>query len=252
MTALTKPDQLALAPVPAHQDRLFQIIERAVEGGHIDAVERLVALQERMEDRAAVRAFNAAFIAFQSECPVIEKDSRAEVLDRQGGVKFAWNYAKLEQIAEKAGPVARRHGLSWYWDQQEAAEKDQATVVCHLRHVGGHGTSASLTLTIAGPAHMSEADKLMGTIQRGQRRTLGMVLGIALQDPEEGDGPLITEDQRMQLEEDLFTAKVKPEQFLRIVGRGDLADIPVKHFQFCRDRIKQIVEKRKQEAEAAS
>ena len=57
---------------PPDINRLMAIALSQGEGG-VAALEKLVALQERMEDRDAEKAFARAMLAFQNACPIIAK-----------------------------------------------------------------------------------------------------------------------------------------------------------------------------------
>ena len=68
------------------------------------ALEKLVGLYERVEDRRAATEFTAAMLAFQSECPVVIHNRQASFATKAGG-SFAYSYADLAEICRTVNPV---------------------------------------------------------------------------------------------------------------------------------------------------
>src|SRR5262245_50705300 len=72
------------------------LIARAIEHGvGVEALERLLAMRERLKAESAREAFCEALSAFQSECPVILKTKQS----KEAGVSnFRYKYASLDVI----------------------------------------------------------------------------------------------------------------------------------------------------------
>ena len=85
--------------VPANTDDalLLAVLERGKEID-VEVIERIVALKERTDDRAATRSMYDAIASFQSKCPPIPKTRRVEYASRKGGT-VSYSYAPLEEIA---------------------------------------------------------------------------------------------------------------------------------------------------------
>lgn len=110
----------------------LEIIAREIAKGNlsVDVIERLAALQERMDADAARKAFSAAMAACQAEMPRIGK------LARNPSTGSA--YAPLEHVQELAKPVYQRHGFSLSFSEQPHPTPGWTTCCMLVRHVGGH------------------------------------------------------------------------------------------------------------------
>ena len=109
----------------------LSLIELAVRSGSDpEYLKKLVDLQERREDRAALGEFAAALNACQSEIPAIYKD---------GENKFnKTRYATLEAVLAAVQPVALRHGFALMFGQDEHAPPGELGVYLDVSHVAGH------------------------------------------------------------------------------------------------------------------
>jgi hypothetical protein len=170
-------DAQIVAPTP------LSVVELAIQrGASVDTLTKLFELQERLDARAAKKAFDAAFAAFQAEAPDLERTK--EVSYGQG--KTAYKYTPLDQITRAYRPVLAKHGLSFSWTQAQPA-KDVISVTCTLKHVQGHSESCSLE----GPPDNSGSKNAVQSISSGvsylRRYTLLGVTGGATGD-EDTDG----------------------------------------------------------------
>jgi hypothetical protein len=78
LPAVAEPRQVQRVDAPLAPPTIEQILIAAVERGiDPDALEKLVALQERVEAKRAEKAFNAAMATFKAECPSILKNREA-------------------------------------------------------------------------------------------------------------------------------------------------------------------------------
>src|SRR5690606_22537131 len=129
------------AIAPAAERDVMDLLARAVEAGaSVEALERLVALKERVDRERARRAFFEALSRAQEEMPEVPKARTAQIATRSG-VTYSYRYAALEDITRVIRPVLARHGLSYAWD---VAQGDGVLIVtCVLRHVDGHEERAS-------------------------------------------------------------------------------------------------------------
>lgn len=212
--------------VPIAVDRVTDLLHEAVKHGTpVEQLEKLVALQERMEARQAAREFAAAMAAFQAECPSIKKGSTAQIVTKSGS-KYGYAYAELDDIARTINPILAKHGLSYSWDSK--VEKDTLTCVCTVRHAEGHSVTSSFTLPVDNPSAMNPQQKVGAALTFAQRRSLASVLGLTTTDEDtdtEADPEPITADQRTELEDLAHEAKVDLPRFLKFMGVETLAEI---------------------------
>ena len=69
-------------------DQISRLLQTAIEKEiPVEALEKIVALHERVADREAAKEFASAMALFQSECPPIPKKSTA-VVKKDGVVQY--------------------------------------------------------------------------------------------------------------------------------------------------------------------
>jgi hypothetical protein len=108
-----------------------------------DKLERLLAMQERMEARQAEQEFNAAFVLMQQKLPRIKKDgSLTYPVDKNkpdGKQRLISKYATWEAIDAAIRPILAEHGFALSFTTDIAAN-GILVVTAILRHSGGHST----------------------------------------------------------------------------------------------------------------
>lgn len=209
---------------------ITEMLQLAIEKGvGVDALEKLVALHERVSDRAARTEFAAALSDFQKECPPIAKDSTAKITTRSGG-SYSYQYAELDHIAAKVRDPLHTRGFSFSWDS--STEGKMLTAVCTLRHVNGHSEKASFTLPVDSASAMSEQQKYVAALSFAKRMSLVQVLGLTTSDPDTDgmDPETISDDQASELQALAEEVRADDAKFLTYMGvksyheirRGDL------------------------------
>ena len=146
----------------------------------VEVLERLVALQERVTDRNARGEFFDALARFQDAVPSIHKGRTAEIATKSGS-KYSYTYAPLDAIAKAIREPLRQHGLSYAWTVEEAGP-GSLSVICILRHIGGHQERAAFPVPTATEGRMSEAQKNGAALTYGKRQSLTSVLGLTTTD----------------------------------------------------------------------
>jgi hypothetical protein len=200
----------------------------------VEALERLIALKERLDGKAAAEAFFAAKADFQRVCPRIHKSSKVDFASSTGG-RVQYAFAALDSIADTINPLLHERGLSYAWDT--SIEGATATVRCTLRHTGGHSeTSQFLSPTTSKTPGMSDQQRYGAAVKYAMRWSLIQVLGLVTTDDDndaaEVDPTPVSADQLVQIEE-LLEAKREtvrtPEKllpkFLKFMGVEKLAEI---------------------------
>lgn len=202
----------------------------------VEKLERVIALQERMEERDAAKQFNQALALFQQECPPIPKSSKAGAT-RGGGLH--WDYAKIETILDVIGPKLREHGLSVAWETDES-ERGMMKVGCVVRHVGGHEYRPPPYVTPIADNKGVNVMQQHGSAWSYARRVammgaLGLVAGGEDNDGAGGEKTeTITLDQQEDIRQrmDRLNASDRAWQsFLGIFGVSSLADVPAHEYQ---------------------
>lgn len=177
-----------------------QLIMAAIERNiPPESIEKLVALQERMEARSAAKEFAQAVAKFRLECPAVFKSKVVEIEKRDGGT-YGYSYAPLEDIVVVIDPHLTNNGLSYKWDRR-VEKPGFMTSICTLRHLNGHSETSSFELpTESSNPGMSIQQKYGGAATFADRKTLQAVLGIVAGDEDKAatqavDPTPISEDQ---------------------------------------------------------
>ena len=108
-----------LVPAGTDDALLLAVLERGKDID-VEVIERIVALKERTDDRAATRSMYDAIASFQSKCPPIPKTRRVEYASRKGGT-VSYSYAPLEEIAAVIREPLFENRLGYTWDSKTDA-----------------------------------------------------------------------------------------------------------------------------------
>jgi hypothetical protein len=131
VNAVTEHKAQQTAPVE-YSAGLMEVIARAASDPSvdIDKMERLIAMQERIQARDAEMAFNRAMNAAQAEMrPIAANASNPQTRSR---------YATFDKLDRVLRPIYTEHGFSLSFDEGESPKPDHVRVLCYVSHVGGH------------------------------------------------------------------------------------------------------------------
>lgn len=217
--------------------QIQQLLQTAVDKGIApESMEKLVALYERLEDRASVKAFNRAFASFRSECPIIRKTKTARVRMKSGGT-YSYDYEPLERLLPQLEPVLFRNGFSFWWDQSIDAHQIKATFI--LQHEDGHRQEShfSCPATTTNPG-MSDQQKYASATSYAKRQALVAGLGLATADKDtdgnEANLDRITDSQAADIE--AMLTEFRPDdrtRFLKWARVAAVEDIQRGDFASC-------------------
>lgn len=222
-----------IPPAATSVAEITRLLHAAVEKKiPVETMERLVALHERMSDRAAASEFAAALVRFQRACPIIARTSRADIVTG-GGAKFHYKYAELDEIVRTIRDLLHECGLSYSWDSNMSSD-NVLTCTCTLQHVNGHRAQASFTAPAESRAGMSAAQKVAAALTFARRYSLIQVLGLTTCDPDTdaalGSFASITDDQVEVLEKLIADSTGDRARLLNYMRVKTLGDIQVRHF----------------------
>lgn len=109
---------------------------------NIDVFDRLIALQERSEDRQAERVFNQAFVRMQAKLPVVKRDGSLEYEKDKGKPETKYlvaKYARWEDIEKAIRPAYTSEGFSLSFRiAPRTTDGGGLLISAVLRHEGGH------------------------------------------------------------------------------------------------------------------
>jgi len=164
---LVKAEPMAVQQTPNVADMLQAVIKGGVSNENVAALEKLVSLYERMQDRDAEKAFAAAFVALQSDMPQITAKT---VIQNRG------KYEKFEDLMLVIGPLLTRHGFTVSFSQDFKDSRILET--CTLTHAGGHSRANSFAVRSGKADSDTQADCKAATTAK--RNALCNALNIVI------------------------------------------------------------------------
>lgn len=173
----------------AGPEPLLRLIQKVVDGGvtesNVAALDKLLAVYERLDDKRAEREFSAAFVALQHDLPVIVASS---IIPNRG------KYERFEDVMRVVSPLLVKHGFSVSFSMD--FKENRIVETCHLKHIGGHSQSNSFAVRAGGKADSdTQADcKAATTAKRNALlNCLNIVIRQDVMQDEENDASLIGE-----------------------------------------------------------
>jgi hypothetical protein len=199
----------------------------------VETIERLVALQERAEDRRSRIELAEALNKAQSEIPSIPETAEAKIVTKSGG-SYRYKYAPLDQIVKIVRPILSRHGLSFSWDS--ITEENKVRVTCKVEHVGGHFKVATFEAPVDQKAVVNDMQKHAIALTYAQRKSLVQVLGLTTSEPDtDGNDPAavehITPEQAADLQALIDEVNADLGRFLKYLGVESVESIPASQFK---------------------
>jgi hypothetical protein len=140
-----------------------------------DRLEKLIHLQERIMDRNAKMAFNAAFTAMSDQLPVIKRNGR--ITDKHGNLRS--RYSKYEDIQRVCKPVLKAHGFAIRHRTEWPTDKPGTIrVVGILAHLEGHSEESAFEAPPDKNDYRTAIQDEGSTVSYGRRYTTIDVLNL--------------------------------------------------------------------------
>lgn len=164
----------AQVQVVSESAAIIQVIERAAMNPNvdIDKMERLLQMQERIMERNAKAAYDAAFAVMQPELPIIEE--HGGIKDRGGNVQST--YALWEDINESIKPVLSRHGFGISF--RTGARDGKVVVTGILSHRDGHREETTMELPVDASGNKNAVQAVGSSTSYGKRYTAQALLNL--------------------------------------------------------------------------
>ncbi|WNZ54812.1 ERF family protein [Microbulbifer sp. MKSA007] len=175
--------QPATQPAPAQPaseaTQMLAVIERVAANpeADIDKLERLLDMQERVMNRNAEQAFNAALAQMQNELPTV-----AETAEGHNG-----KYAPLEKINETVRPALQKHGFAVTFRTKQ--QNNAVEIIAVLSHREGHHEETSLILPLDTSGKKNTVQAIGSTVSYGKRYALCALLNISTGEDTDGAPP---------------------------------------------------------------
>ena len=224
MNAVTKTQPAG--EVAEYGAGLLEVIARAARDPSvdIDKMERLIAMQERVQTREAVIAFNGALARLQPNLPVISE--RGGIKDRAGNIQST--YALWEDVNEAIRPLLAQEGFALRF--KVSREGDQISVTGILSHRDGHSDETTLTLPTDTSGSKNAVQAVGSSTQYGKRYTAFALLNIT-STGEDDDGASATHiipaqvEQQKRRDAPFPQGPARNKQELKTTGRELWRDI---------------------------
>ena len=213
----------------------MQMLQIAIEkGASLDALERLMSLQERWEANEARKAFVVAKAAFKAEAPSIVKNKHVGFLSKRTESSTDYDHATLDNVADTLSPILSKNGLSYSW-QTEQLEGGMIKVTCILEHVLGHRETVSLKAGADTSGNKNSIQAIGSTATFLSRYTLLLACGIATKGQDDdglgGEGESISPEQKQVLVDLMREVNAETAAFLKYMGVANLDVLPASRFE---------------------
>lgn len=207
---------------PSESMAIMQVIERVAMNPNADIakLQQMLDMQERVLNRNARMAYDAAMAKMQPELPEVEKLAEGHNS----------KYAKFDKILSAIKPSLKNHGFSI--THRVKVENSLIHITAVLSHRDGHREETTLVLPPDKTGGKNEVQAVASSTEYGRRYTMNSLLGIATKDADSDGGKgqkekgaLITDDQRSQLQNALHEKGIAVEKAckkLRIQSLGEL------------------------------
>lgn len=157
------------------QDPNQRLLEKVLDSGNIEVLERFIALRREEESRQAKSEFDRHFAAMQRELPIIYRDKTAE---KDG--KTLYDFASLDAILPQTHPIITRHGFSYSWDEESILDGKEKRVWCIVSGYG-HDKKTFVDIPIMDATSFSNKVQQRGTATSyGNRYSFKNAFGIII------------------------------------------------------------------------
>lgn len=179
--------QQSIAVHPGQEISMLSTISRLALDPRCDMekLERLMALQERMEAKSALEAFNSAFAEMQCAMPSVEKRTQNTHTKKM--------YADLDDINFAVRPVMAKFGFGVSFKIVNQAHGVSITGI--LMHKAGHREETTMLLPLDKGSQRSAVQEVGSTTTYGKRYVMCALLNITSGDDVDNDGYADTADQ---------------------------------------------------------
>lgn len=254
--ARKKPTGKAVAvhepQAPAQQKNMLQIIADIAASPDANplVMRELLDMQKEIMADQAKRDFNAAFLALQSELPVIRRDGKIVIPPKDGKAGQSTPYATFNAINDVIRPLLRKHGFTLSFSTEPVGER---LLVRGLLEGHGHERTTAFPLPAETSGSKNNVQVWGSSMSYGKRYCTVALLNIVSAAPEDRDtdghpnketfraakgGAIadvpdretVSEDQAMKLRDLIEWSGVGTKKFCAHYGIAKVADLPADLF----------------------
>jgi hypothetical protein len=157
------------------QNNPHSLIAQAIDKGlDVNALEKLLELQQRWDADKARKSFFAAFTSFQANCPDLRKTKQVAFN------QTSYHYAPLADITRQIGKALKENELSYRWEIKDTEKEIQVT--CLISHIDGHTERTTMSAQADTSGAKNAIQARASTVTYMQRYTLIGALGLSTAD----------------------------------------------------------------------
>lgn len=232
---ITVAAQQEVAPVQqvGESAAILSMIERASRDPSVDIekFERLMAMRERMDDRAAKQSFDNAVSQAKGEIGPIAKNKVVDFTSQKGRTNY--RHEDFAEVARAVDPVLNRYGLSYRFRSQQKAGK--VSITCILSHRDGYAEETTLEANEDSSGNKNSIQAIGSSATYLQRYTLKLALGLSASDQDDdgkaaGAPSYASESQIEELQGLLISTGRDVPKFLAYFKIENLDEFPAKRF----------------------
>jgi hypothetical protein len=213
-------------------DPLMAMIERAARDPSIDMdrLERLLAMKERAELKAAEGEYNDAMALVQAEMTPIARDSN--------NPQTRSKYASYHAIDKAVRPIYTKRGFRVSFDEEETAASDMVRVIAIVtkgRHAERyHYDSPIITKGMKGNEMMTLTHARASADTYAKRYLMGRIFNLSTGEDDDGNaagmGETITMEQMDNLIILVGESGADMSAFCRLLKVDNLKELPLRQF----------------------
>lgn len=96
-----------------------RLLEKVLDSGNIEVLERFIALREKEETRQAKIAYDLNFAEMQKEYVPVQRSGEVKNKDK---TKTLYKFCPLEDILKIYAPIIASHGFSFRWTEEHVSD----------------------------------------------------------------------------------------------------------------------------------
>lgn len=195
--AKPKPAERAVAVrKPTEPKNMLAVIAAAAANPNCDVgkMQALLDMQEKLEQKQAIREFTHDFIALQAELPSISRDGKIEIIEKgpdgrrpaQGGkVQQSTPYATFNNIMRTIKPLLTKHNFTLSFATEPSGER--ILVKGFLGHASTHERITAFPLPAETSGSKNNVQGWGSSMSYGKRYCTIALLNIVSHAPEDTD-----------------------------------------------------------------
>lgn len=160
---------------------LLAVIERAARDPNvdIDKMERLLSMQERVQERQAKQAFTEAKIAMRPELPEVTMKGHIVIRDKNDANKIIQDtpFARFEDIHDAVVPILTLHGFDLAF-RNGLSPDGKVRITTILSHINGHSEETVFDLPHDGSGSKNSVQAVGSSTSYGKRYGVLSALNI--------------------------------------------------------------------------